>query len=386
LKPARVNILYVDIEGGWGGSSRSLYFLIRYLDKSRNNPIVILGKKGPAELLYKSANIESNVFFPIPRTTAMITKNWRAVGRFVTQLIHLPRFLWFTKNLIKSNNIDIVHLNHESLFFIGLCFHLLFNVKIVYHVRTMLPVNIWSKIQVLTAIHTADYLLFITENERDLWRSIFKKTQNIPQCVIHNIAESVKKNNRQETLKKISRKFKVISLMKLSYSRGVDRLVDVGLCLKNQHLRDIVFILCGRTEDEAYEKSIRERVRVEKMNESFLFLGHQKNPEEILSECNVLIRPSREYNPWGRDVIEALRMGIPIIAIGTYSKFVEDGVNGYLLPEFDAEKIAQKIIYLSGHPEVTEGIKRANIEKAKRLFNGHTNASKVEAVYDSILK
>jgi colanic acid/amylovoran biosynthesis glycosyltransferase len=85
-------------------------------------------------------------------------------------------------------------------------------------------------------------------------------------------------------------------------------------------------------------------------------------------------------------VIEALRMGIPIIAIGTYSKFVEDGVNGYLLPEFDAEKIAQKIIYLSGHPEVTEGIKRANIEKAKRLFNGHTNASKVEAVYDSILK
>jgi glycosyltransferase involved in cell wall biosynthesis len=85
-------------------------------------------------------------------------------------------------------------------------------------------------------------------------------------------------------------------------------------------------------------------------------------------------------------VIEALAMGIPVVAIGTYNKFVEDGVNGYLFPKFNAAKIAEKIIYLSKHPEVAERIKRANIEKAKRLFDGHINAVKVEAVYDSVLK
>lgn len=386
MKSSRVNILYVDIEGGWGGSSRSLYFLIRHLDKSRNNPIVLLGKKGPAELLYKSANIKSNVFCPIPRTTAMRARNWRAATRFAMQLIHLPRFLRLMKNLIKSNNIQIAHLNHESLFFIGLCCRFLFNVKIVYHVRTMLPVNIWSKIQILIALNTADYLIFITENERDLWLSMCRKTRQIPQSVIHNIAESIKTNHPQEILQDISRKFKVISLMTLSYSRGVDRLVDVGLCLRNEHSKEIIFVLCGKVDDEAYEKGIRERIRVEEMSESFVFLGHQKNPEAVLSECDVLIRPSREYNPWGRDVIEALAMGIPVVAIGNYNKFVEDGVNGYLFQKFNAAKIAEKIIYLSKHPEVAERIKRANIEKAKRLFDGHINAVKVEAVYDSVLK
>ena len=54
--------------------------------------------------------------------------------------------------------------------------------------------------------------------------------------------------------------------------------------------------------------------------------------------------------------------------------------------EFDAEKIAEKIIYLSEHPEVVERMRKANIEKAKRLFDGPTNAGKVAAIYDSLIK
>ena len=386
MRTHRLNILYVDIEGGWGGSSRSLYFLIRNLDRSRHNPIVLLGKKGPAEFLYKSVDIKPTIFYPIPRTTAMKKKNWRGAARFAMQLIHLPKFLRLARRLIKSNNIHIVHLNHESLFFIGLCFRCFFGVKIIYHVRTMLPANIWSKIQVWIAVTTANYLLFITENERDLWLSICRKTRQIPHCVIYNIAEFNKKNRRQVILNDFSGRFKVISLMTLSYARGVDRLVDVGLCLRNKYSTDVVFVLCGKADDKTYEKELKERVRVERMSDNFVFLGHQKNPEAVLAECDVLIRPSREYNPWGRDVIEAIAIGIPVIAVGTYNKFVEDGVNGYLFSEFDAEKIAKKISYLSEHPEAAERLKRANIEKAKRLFDGRTNAIKVEAVYESVLK
>ena len=58
----------------------------------------------------------------------------------------------------------------------------------------------------------------------------------------------------------------------------------------------------------------------------------------------------------------------------------------HVFRQLNASKIAEKIIYLSEHPEVAQSIKRANIEKAKRLFDGHINAVKVEAVYDSVLK
>ena len=49
------------------------------------------------------------------------------------------------------------------------------------------------------------------------------------------------------------------------------------------------------------------------------------------------------------------------------------------------ERIGEKIIYLSKHPEVIERMKGANIRKAKKLFDRHTNAAKVAAVYDSLI-
>ena len=45
----------------------------------------------------------------------------------------------------------------------------------------------------------------------------------------------------------------------------------------------------------------------------FVFLGHVSEPERVLAGCNVLARLSRENNPWGRDVIEALKARFPEI-------------------------------------------------------------------------
>ena len=65
----RKNILFIDIEAGFGGSSRSLYYLIRNLNHDYR-PIVILGKNGPMVDMYSKMSIPIYIFNPIPRTTA----------------------------------------------------------------------------------------------------------------------------------------------------------------------------------------------------------------------------------------------------------------------------------------------------------------------------
>lgn len=384
IKNDKVKILFIDIEGGWGGSSRSLYYLIKNLDKNKYSPVVILGKRGPALDFYKELNIESYIFYPIPRISAQATRTLKAIIRFGTQLIFLPKLIKLIRMIIDNKNIKIIHLNHESLFFLGLCIKLFFNVKIIYHVRTMFQKNILSKIEVFIAVITANFLIFITENERDLWHSISKKSIKIPQKVIYNIA-GVNDKLLITDINKTLEKFKIISLMTLTYSRGVDRLMDICIYLKKLSINDVVFIVCGRFDDREYENYINNRIHNEGVEEFFLFVGFQKKPESFLSKSDVLIRPSRKYGPWGRDVIEALAMGKPVLAIGTYDKFVEDGVNGYLFPEFDAEEIAKKIIYLKEHSEVRERMRKANIEKARRLFDGPSNARKVMEIYERLL-
>jgi len=45
---SKLRVLYLDKEGGFGGSSRSLYFLIKNLDRRRVEAQVVLRERGPA--------------------------------------------------------------------------------------------------------------------------------------------------------------------------------------------------------------------------------------------------------------------------------------------------------------------------------------------------
>ena len=81
--------------------------------------------------------------------------------------------------------------------------------------------------------------------------------------------------------------------------------------------------------------------------DSFLFLGHVPDPENVLFSCDVLVKPTREDNPWGRDIIESLHFGRPVITIGTWGVFVINGETGLLHAKFDAAAMAEDIIKLS---------------------------------------
>ena len=74
----------------------------------------------------------------------------------------------------------------------------------------------------------------------------------------------------------------------------------------------------------------------------FLFLDYVSDVEPVLEGCDILIRPSRGNDPWGRDVIEAMAHGKPVIATGSYDRFVEDGINGYFFSEYDSQAIAKE--------------------------------------------
>ena len=41
--------------------------------------------------------------------------------------------------------------------------------------------------------------------------------------------------------------------------------------------------------------------------------------------CDVVLKPTREANPWGRDILEGSPSGKPVISVGRYDRFVETG-------------------------------------------------------------
>ena len=95
---------------------------------------------------------------------------------------------------------------------------------------------------------------------------------------------------------------------------------------------DIGFVMVGSGRDELLLK------KESKDLENVYFAGQVENIGDYLSAFDVFIFPSR-HEGLGSTLIDAIDFGLPIIArnVGGISDIIDDGVNGYLVSEHNAD-------------------------------------------------
>ena len=133
---------------------------------------------------------------------------------------------------------------------------------------------------------------------------------------------------------------------------------------------------CRTLEDVARHRNIAEY---------FLFLGHIDNPEAILAGSDLLIKPTRGNNPWGRDMLEALAAGVPALSVGFDETFVETGKTGVLQPEFDDEALADEIIALSQDRRRLTSLAHEGKNRVLELCNPVKRAAELADVWGQVL-
>ena len=380
-----ISVLFLDKEGGYGGSSRSLYFLIKHLDKSRVLPFVILRQHGPALELYGELGVRTLVFEGLPVYKPSPRNNLWVLFLFLLRIGSFLNSWRLLSRLIAENEIDVIHMNHDSFFVYGIFLRRLSTARIVIHMRTMLPVNRYAVLQARCIEKVADHLVFISENEMQRYGELLgRKTDKA--SVVFNSFDPPDGNVERSSPKGLF--FKVLYLGNLAYDKGPDRLVDLALEMKSKGITHVRFVVCGEDRGEKGEKAkgvVASEAERSGVSPYFDFMGHQARPDRFLKDCDVLIRLSRWNDPWGRDIIEAMACGKPVIATGDYQGFVEHGVNGFLHSKYDAERMLENIVFLAAHPEEVEKMGKTNREKAKQFFDGASNAAKVAGIYEFLL-
>lgn len=383
---SRLRILFLDKEGGFGGSSRSLYFLIKNLDRGKIVPCVALRERGPALKLYREMGIKILIMAHLPVYKPSPRNNLFVLFLFMMRFHEFLSACRLLSRLIREEGIDIIHMNHDSFFIYGFFLRRFTKAKILVHMRTMLPENGFASFQAKCIEVIADHLIFISENELNRYCELLGR-RIAKSAIVFNAAETF------EGIPGLSAKeadvFKVLYLGNLTYNKGADRLIDITLHMKSRGMNDIVFVVCGEDRGEKGKKikeTMASRAERSGVQPYFRFMGHQAEPDRFLEEADILIRLSRWNDPWGRDIIEAMAYGKPIIATGTYEGFVKHGINGFLHPEYNPAEIAEEIIFLARHPEVCKRVGETNREKARKLFDGARNAAKVATIYQSVMK
>ena len=123
-------------------------------------------------------------------------------------------------------------------------------------------------------------------------------------------------------------------------------------------------------------------------------LGWKKQQEiiEILDTCHIFVAPSVTDADGNQDapvntLKEAMAMGLPVISTlhGGIPELVEDGISGFLVPERDANAIAEKLIYLIDNSDIWEGMGKVGRARVEEKYDMNKLNDELVEIYQEVV-
>ncbi len=391
-----LRVLCLDIEGGYGGSSRSLFETVRHLPGDVAAEIWCR-RQGPIQPRYRDLGVPCRVTPAMPHISSLarFSRNLYVYGRFA---LRWPRSRGFRRSLadtLSRGDFDVVHLNHEGLFLLGRWLRRRLGpaFPITAHVRTHLPSTVFSRWQYRTLAGAADHLVFISDMEQANVARLAGGGR--AGSVVTNIVAVPADVSPAPDLT-ADRRFKVAAMSNFSWMRGTDRLVDVAAAIRARGRDDVLFVVAGRHEltgnlpgelgtIAGRGGTLVDYAEARGVGPMFRFLGHVADPFPILAASDALMRPSRGNDPWGREVLEAMAFGLPVVTTGTYDRFVEDGVTGVLHADFDADRMADAILRLADDPAAARRMGAAARARVADLCDGPSRAADLADIWRGLV-
>jgi L-malate glycosyltransferase len=141
-----------------------------------------------------------------------------------------------------------------------------------------------------------------------------------------------------------------------------------------------------RFDNEAYVAGLRAQVAQAGLQERVSWLGEREDVPELVRALDVLLLPSVE-EPFGRALIEAMALGVPVIAtdVGGPPEILEHGREGYLLSPHEPRAWAQALRGLAESPELRREMGTAGRSRVAGEFTAAHHAAAMLGVYERAL-
>ncbi|MGH6720014.1 MAG: glycosyltransferase family 4 protein [Alphaproteobacteria bacterium] len=371
-----VRTLHVDIEGGFGGSSRSLHELVRRLDPARVAPLVAHRQDGPLVGRYRALGVPTAL---VPGIVSFVPRPGKGLANFIATLPALSRS-WRAADrlagLARGHRAEVIHLNYEGLVLLGGALKRRTGLPVVVHCRALLPDDAWGRWLVGRLAAVADPRFFISPNE----------AARVAALAGRALAGEVMWNIAAEPWPRapFADPPEALYLGSLDPAKGADRLIAIARALDAIGAPPLVIAAYGMARARPrFAAELARRARP--LGHRLELRGHTAEPEPVLARALALIRPSRADDPWGRDVIEAQRAGVPVLATGVYAGVVEPGITGWLYQPFDALAMARRLAGLVADPALWARTSAAAAAAAGR-FAGDDQVRRATAVFERLAR
>ncbi len=372
-----VSTIHIDIEGGWGGSSRSLFELVKRLNRGRVAPVIIHRQLGPLTEWYATIGVPT---YHLADIGSFVPRREKALKNFLAScpgLLRLNRAADQIATIARHHGSAVIHLNYEGLFLLAEHLRNKLSLPLIGHSRAYLPMSWWGRWLVRKLSSRVDHMFFISPQEQARWAEL--GGASVPGEVLWNISRNPLPRGS------FADPPEVVFLGNLQPSKGADRIIEIASVLKRRGAARFTFAIYGKPRsNSAIEKRLKEHCEHAAVSDWVEFRGHTPEPESVLSRAFALVRPSYENDPWGRDVIEAIAAGVPVFATGRFDGVVRPGLTGYLFDPFDPECIADELVALRADPGHWQRMSSAGQAFAREHFGGAAQAEQFTRVVERL--
>lgn len=180
--------------------------------------------------------------------------------------------------------------------------------------------------------------------------------------LLHNGIKLDAKNTCGE--KKLPQLIRMVSVGRLEKVKGFELAIQVAEYL---HRKEAAFVLdiFGEGEQKSTLQSLINEKRLQDIVALSGFNAHMKN--DYYKYAIYLHTAIKE--PFGLTLVEAMAAGLPVVCTdgGGNRDIMQDGVNGYLVHERDANILAEKILFLINNPRLYTQMSKAAIATAQQF-------------------
>jgi colanic acid/amylovoran biosynthesis glycosyltransferase len=221
--------------------------------------------------------------------------------------------------------------------------------------------------------------------------------RSLPQVIVKPNAIDAGQFPRNEFSRTISGPCRIVTVSRIHPKKGLTHLLDAAELLLERGVAATVSILgapdADDTESCAYYNEVRERVEKRNMG-AIVRLEGQKSSVEVrryLAEADIFVAPFVELPNGDKDgiptaLLEAMASGCAIVATnaGSITEVVRNGMEGIVVPQRDANALAQAIVKLIQDDGLRLRISRAafervvsefDIRQCEGLFHGRVHAA-----------
>lgn len=380
------NILFIHQSADLYGSDKTLLLLLKHLDKSKFNPIVIIPLDGPLKVELEKENIKVIIAPVLKLYRKMFTP--ANILKFLTEAKSGIRLL---DELNQQYKFDLIYTNTLAAL-LGF-----------FYARKRKMTHLWHVHEIIESPKVFTYmfckLLQSKANTKIVYNSIstqkfWNATPEIQSksTVIWNGLEQPDKIASVNEIATIRKDFFkagkdeiVIALVgRISRWKGQQFLLNVfkSLSKKHRNIR-LVFIGSPPPNQDNFQDNLINDIQDFNLADKVLVVPFQQEIHKFWQSVDIAVVPSTEPEPFGLVAVEAMLAQKPVIAAnhGGVTEIVEHGKTGLLFEPNNEAALYEALQQLINNPQKQELMGVEGYKRATSTFSIATYVQNFENLF-----